>query len=215
MPSSAELGKMLLQTVLLRDAFLWRLSGQACALTFDDGPHPEHTPRLLDLLAKAEVRATFFVVGASAQRHPALIGRMLQEGHALGSHTWSHRELPALSRAQLRMELDRCRRVLVEVTGRDTVLVRPPRGRLSPRVLLLLARWGYRVVHWSKTYSDYLQDGREALLGRISRRGLDCGDIALFHDNNAHTIEALAAALPQWQAHGRSFTVLSGGAVLQ
>src|SRR5688572_16068018 len=82
-----------IERTALRTRLLWRLPEpvQAVALTFDDGPHPDHTPRVLDLLAAAGARATFFVVGERALRYPELVRRMAREGHAVGNHTFSHR----------------------------------------------------------------------------------------------------------------------------
>lgn len=209
MSSVSGLGKEVLQRCLMRRAFAWRLArGADSALTFDDGPHEVYTPRILELLARHDVKATFFVVGEAACRAPALVRRIVAEGHCIASHTYSHRELPSLTRAELREELERCRGLLREMTGRDTTLVRPPRGRIDPTSLFWMWRWGYRLIHWTRTYSDYLQDGSAPLLHRIRARGLGARDIALFHDNNVHTVEALSEVLPDWLAHGRTFITL-------
>ncbi|HEY2037636.1 MAG TPA: polysaccharide deacetylase family protein [Steroidobacteraceae bacterium] len=209
MGAVSRLAKDVLQRHLMPGAFLWRLPGGTdCALTFDDGPHPLHTPQILELLGRHQIKASFFLVGEYALRAPELVRRIAQEGHCVASHTFSHRELPTLSRAELDRELMACRQVLQQLTGCDTRLIRPPRGRLDARSLLLLRRWGYRLVHWSKTYSDYLQDGPAALVARIGKLGLEPRDIALFHDNNPHTVAALTEVLPRWQTAGRSFVSL-------
>jgi peptidoglycan/xylan/chitin deacetylase (PgdA/CDA1 family) len=188
---------------------MWRLpQGSAAALTFDDGPHAEYTPRVLDLLAAHRVQATFFVVGQAVQKHPQLLRRIVAEGHVIGSHTFTHRDLPTLNRDQQHEELVSCRELIKALTGADVTLIRPPRGRLDAVTLMRIKRWGYRLIHWSKTYSDYRQDGRGPLLQRIRARGLRPRDIALFHDNNAFTVEALAEVLPEWIENGRSFAVL-------
>jgi peptidoglycan/xylan/chitin deacetylase (PgdA/CDA1 family) len=209
MPKLSELGKHVLQNYLLTDAFVWRLpEGTAAALTFDDGPHEEHTPRVLDLLKAHHVKATFFVVGDAVQKAPAILRRIVDEGHAVGSHTFTHRELPTLNRDELRQELASCRELIKQLTGVDATLIRPPRGRVDAVALMRIKRWGYRLIHWSKTYSDYRKDGREPLLRRIRAGGLNERDIALFHDNNAFTVEALAEMLPEWLNCGHSFATL-------
>jgi len=209
MRSWSEVGKHILQEYLLGDAFLWRLpSGADCALTFDDGPNIEHTPRVLDLLHVHGVQATFFVIGQAAAAAPALLRRIVEEGHAVGSHTYSHRDIPTLTRKELWQELNSCRELIKDLTGVDTRLVRPPRGRINAAALMRMKRWGYRLIHWSKTYSDYLRDGLEPLLRRIHSRGLEPCDIALFHDNNEYTVAALAQMLPEWSRRGRSFARL-------
>lgn len=209
MQSMSEIGKRVLQEYLFPDAFLWRLRrGSDCALTFDDGPHVEYTPQVLDLLGQCGVKATFFVVGQAAAKAPQLTRRIVAEGHGIASHTFSHRDMPTLNRAELWEELTSCRKLIADLTGVDTTLVRPPRGRVDMAALVRMKRWGYRLIHWSKTYSDYLHDGRESLLRRIRTGGLDACDIALFHDNNGHTVEALAEMLPEWRSRGRSFVRL-------
>jgi peptidoglycan-N-acetylglucosamine deacetylase len=201
--------KELLQAGLLRDSFQWRLSsGDEVALTFDDGPHPVHTPSVLDVLARHGVKATYFLVGERAARYPKLVERIFADGHGLASHTYTHRELPRLRREELEWELVTTRKLLREMTGTDSNLVRPPRGRISPLVLLRIRSLGYRLVHWSRTYSDYLQDGREALLQRILAEPPVARDIILLHDNNPYTGEALHEILPRWLGAGLRFAAI-------
>jgi peptidoglycan/xylan/chitin deacetylase (PgdA/CDA1 family) len=205
----SELGKDALQRCLLREAFLWRLPrGSDCALTFDDGPHERYTPRVLELLALHAVKASFFLIGRAALRAPWLVRQITEQGHCVASHTLTHRRLPTLNRIELQNELDGCRRVIRDVAGVDTCLVRPPWGRVDAASLFWMRKWKYRIVHWSKTYSDYLQDGSAALLDRAQRIGLASRDIVLFHDNNPYTIEVLGRMLPEWRAQGRTFARL-------
>lgn len=205
----SEMAKQVLQDVMLPGSFLWRLSsGSAAALTFDDGPNPEHTPRMLDVLARNGVKATFFVIGERAQKEPSLLRRIHAEGHALASHTQTHRELPTLTRAEMEWELVTCRSLIRDITGEDTPLMRPPRGRVNVPVLWRTRALGYRLVHWSRTYSDYRQDGTEPLLRRLQAQAPQPQDIVLLHDNNRFTAEALESMLPNWLAEGRSFAKL-------
>jgi peptidoglycan/xylan/chitin deacetylase (PgdA/CDA1 family) len=209
MPPLSEFAKEALQRYIMRKTFVWRLLNQpACALTFDDGPHKIYTPKILDLLARHQVKASFFLVGTSAIEAPELVRRIAREGHCIASHTYSHRDLPTLNRLELFRELTDCRDAIRDLTGVDTNLVRPPRGKLSVTSLFYLAKWGYRLIHWSKTYSDYLQDGSAELQQRIRKVGLQAGDIALFHDNNAHTVKALEVILPEWRANGHTFATV-------
>jgi len=201
--------KSLLQAGPLAGHFLWRLpSGSDVALTFDDGPNPEYTGPVLELLARHGIKATFFVVGETVQRFPALLREVVAAGHGVGAHSQTHRDFPTLDRAALLEELRTCRRVIAEVSGVDTLLVRPPRGRLSPAVLWHARRAGYRIVHWSRTYSDYLRDGAEPLARRIRANPPRARDIVLLHDNNAFTVRALGEVLPEWVAAGRRFAAL-------
>ena len=206
----SEFGKEALQRYLARGAFAWHLpGGPDSALTFDDGPHATYTPRVLDLLALHGVKATFFLVGQAAAREPELVRRMAREGHRVASHTYSHRELPTLARAELQEEFGTCRQLIRDLIGVDTNLVRPPRGRVAVATVVHAMRLGYRLVHWSRTYSDYRQDGAGPLLQRMRRIGLRPRDIALFHDNNPCTVEALGEILPEWLDTGRTFTTLA------
>ena len=96
------------------------------ALTFDDGPDSEWTPKILDILKEHQVLATFFIVGSSAESHPDLIQRILEEGHELGNHTFTHPNLSDISDHQIRLELNATRRLLEGLTGRSLLFFRPP-----------------------------------------------------------------------------------------
>ncbi|WP_374593248.1 polysaccharide deacetylase family protein [Aquabacterium sp.] len=198
------------QHVWLRGGFIWRLPAneRTLALTFDDGPDPVHTPATLDLLARLKVKATFFLIGRNAEQYPDLVRRIVQEGHAIGGHTFEHVVITQQSESQLADDLQRCRVLMRQLSGVDSTLFRPPKGEVNVAAIRRVCRLGYQLVHWSKTYSDYQQDGADALCARIERDPAQPGDIVLFHDNNPHTVEALARAIPAWQSAGFSFRVL-------
>lgn len=153
------------------------------ALTFDDGPHPEHTPRLLDRLAAARARGTFFVIGEKAQQHPDLIRRIVTAGHDLGNHTFTHGEPSQTSAAQFLDESARTRRLLQDLTGRDCRLMRPPKGKLSVGKAIGLWRQQQTIVLWNADPKDFsMPHSRDMYdwLDRFQPRG---GDIVLLHDN--------------------------------
>src|SRR6478609_4009765 len=104
------------------------------ALTFDDGPHPDSTPELIEALTATGHRATFFLCGAQAERHPELVRALDRAGMAIANHTWSHPSLPGLPPSAVRDEIRSTNRVLAELTGRPPVLFRPPYGATSPEV---------------------------------------------------------------------------------
>ncbi|HEY8976520.1 MAG TPA: polysaccharide deacetylase family protein [Burkholderiaceae bacterium] len=205
------LSKDLLQQAIFPDRFLWRLPKprRAIALTFDDGPHPEHTPAMLDVLARAGVRATFFVVGREVEKHPEVARRIVAEGHGIGGHSYDHTVMTTLDDAALVDDLAHCRRVIREATGLDTGLFRPPKGEVSLRSIRTACRAGYTLVHWTRTYSDYRQDGVDALTRRIDAEPPIAGDVLLFHDHNPYTVRALDSKLPQWRAKGLQFAPLN------
>ena len=199
-----------LQKIVFRGRFVWRLpeSSTALALTFDDGPHPEWTPAMLDVLARAGVRATFFLIGREVEKHPEIVRRIVAEGHAVGGHSFDHSVITGQTPAELVADLARCRDAIARACGTVTQLFRPPKGEVSFGAIRTVCRAGFTLVHWSRTYSDYKQDGAAALLARIAHQGSQARDILLFHDNNAHTVEAMASALPGWIEAGHRFDIL-------
>lgn len=203
-------GKDVLQRVVLRRGFIWRLApaSRGVALTFDDGPHPQYTPAVLDLLAQMQVKATFFMVGEKVDRHPEIVRRIAREGHCVAGHSYDHTVITAQSPAGLAADLHKCRDAIRRAAGVDSDLFRPPKGEVDIRSLRLVYRLGYRLVHWTKTYGDYRQDGAAPLLQRMRAQPPEPGDILLFHDHNPHTVAALAEQVPRWHESGLTFGAL-------
>jgi peptidoglycan/xylan/chitin deacetylase (PgdA/CDA1 family) len=120
------------------------------ALTFDDGPDPEWTPKILDTLRRYRVKATFFMIGKRMEQYPELVRRVVLEGHAIGNHTYTHpRNIEEDTRTRIAWELEQCERVIERITGSRTRLFRPPRGRLDATVFAIAEDEGYRVILWS------------------------------------------------------------------
>ena len=171
------------------------------ALTFDDGPHPEHTPRLLDVLAASGVRGTFFVIGERAAQHPELIRRIADEGHELGNHTWSHSEPAQTSAAQFLTEVTRTRRLIHDLTGRDCRLMRPPKGALSVGKALGLWRQQQTIALWNIDPKDFVMSDEAAMINWLKGYRPRSGDIVLLHDNHPHaaiTVERLTRNVPRF-----------------
>ena len=169
------------------------------ALTFDDGPHPEHTPRVLDVLRERRVRATFFVIGAKAERHPELLRRMRDEGHQIGVHSHTHDRLLSLRGAgRVRAELERCAQAIERATGERPSLFRPPVGHTGPRVARVADELGFVTVGWSVRGLDGLARTSPADVVRRVARGLRHGAIVLLHDaaERDDFVPAGIAALP-------------------
>jgi peptidoglycan/xylan/chitin deacetylase (PgdA/CDA1 family) len=183
--------KSLVKSALSASAFLLgttirvSTSEPAVALTFDDGPHPEDTPPLLDLLERYGARATFFVVGKSARDHPELIERIARGGHALGNHTWDHLSLPSLKGRFRRRQLAWTQEALGPYASG---LFRPPYGEQTLGSRIDALRLGLRVVCWDVIAEDWRDDSPEVMLERIYRR-LRRGSIVLFHDTLYTTVE--------------------------
>ena len=139
------------------------------ALTFDDGPNPEATPRLLDVLARNHVRATFFLIGNFARREPRLTRRIAAEGHLVGNHTMSHPWLPRLSSARIRQEIAGCNQILEDTLGAPVRFFRPPHGARRPAVLEIAADLGLRTTMWNLIIEDWKPQPPEVLLARLER----------------------------------------------
>jgi peptidoglycan/xylan/chitin deacetylase (PgdA/CDA1 family) len=168
-------------------------------LSFDDGPDAEWTPRMLDLLAAAEVQATFFVIGCHARTMPALVRRVLAEGHALGNHSFSHRHPWSMSAAAARNEVCDGAAVIADLTGRVPTLFRPPHGRLRRAIYEAAAETAQAIVLWNRSAIDW---GPLGAATQIAARlaGTQPGDIVLMHDaRNCHNQpQELALVLPSF-----------------
>lgn len=160
------------------------------ALTFDDGPDPVHTPRVLDRLAALDVRATFFVVGSKVAAYPDLVRRIVAEGHELGNHTYNHRYLPLQRSQTVRDELARTDDAIARVTGSVPRLARPPYGGRSPRNVRAFARAGKQLVLWDVNSWDWKGAPPADTAARVLAR-VRPGSIVLMHDICASTPDAL------------------------
>jgi peptidoglycan/xylan/chitin deacetylase (PgdA/CDA1 family) len=177
-------------------------------LTFDDGPHPEYTPRLLDLLAKLGVRASFFVIGDKVEKFPEVVQRIVSEGHMLGNHSYSHWSFKLMSLRQQLAEINRTDVLLRQFDPRPHHRTRTPRGDLAPSLLLYFAAHRRSLVYWSYDSMDYQEAPQEALVKRLLDSPPLPGDIVLMHDDSAKTIGALEIVLPRWLANGHTFEPL-------
>ena len=180
-------------------------------LTFDDGPHAECTPRLLDLLAEHGVKATFFVVGSAVELRPKIVQRIVAEGHVLGNHSWNHPHFSQLSIGEQMAEIDRCDEILANFDGLQKHDFRPPRGELSPKLMWLLWRQGRRVVYWSRDSMDYNKGPADQLTKELACHGISAGDILLMHDDDDCARLMLGELLPLWHSRGMRFEALPMG----
>ncbi|HSC69039.1 MAG TPA: polysaccharide deacetylase family protein [Cellvibrio sp.] len=154
---------------------------RSVCLTFDDGPDPVHTPKILDVLAEHDVRATFFVLGVAAEQHPHLVARMLKEGHAVGNHTYSHRHPWMMSSRDAKQEVARATAIIKRITGNSPLWFRPPFGRLREAMLKQAHQEQMTTVLWSRSIIDWGALGTEAGISQRLDR-IKPGDIVLMHD---------------------------------
>ncbi|MDR3750150.1 MAG: polysaccharide deacetylase family protein [Terracidiphilus sp.] len=140
------------------------------ALTFDDGPNPKWTPRLLDVLAKHGVKATFFMLGGRAQAEPELVRRVVAEGHLIGNHSWDHPNLAVTPASKVREELVRTCGTLEEITGEKVGYFRPPFGAKRPAVFRIARSLGLRVVTWNAMTSDWSETSVDRIVGELTKK---------------------------------------------
>ncbi len=170
--------------------FLARTDLAVVALTFDDGPRLSSTPKLLEILKREKVRATFFVVGRKAAEFPFLVQREHAAGHYVENHSYYHNDLTRLSRKNQLMEWKLCSDVVEKITGRRPLLGRPPGGRINESVIQSAREAGLTLALWTINTSDYSGRPAHEILATV-RRKLQPGAVVLLHDALPNTVEAL------------------------
>ena len=180
------------------------------ALTFDDGPEPEYTIPLLDLLKEYHIPATFFVIGEKAERHPDLLKRMVAEGHVIGNHSFTHSEPRETSTQMFMDEIHKTRQLIEEISNKPCSLMRPPKGELTLRKIYQLWKTNQAVALWSVDSKDYLMHTSEEAINWAKSYQSTPGDILLIHDDQPYVcslVETLLqnndqsqfTTLAQWQ----------------
>jgi len=195
---------------------LHRLSDpKQLALTYDDGPNDPHTLHLLDVLAKHDVKATFFLIGKHVAAKPDIARRIAAAGHTIGNHTYTHPNLLFCSAAWIRQELGDCEKVLADNVGPHSKLFRPPFGARRPAVLNVARKMGLTPVMWTVTCYDWKVTTPERV-ERHAARQISGGDIILLHDgghtvmgaDRGHTVAATERVVARYQGEGFSFVSL-------
>ena len=175
---------------------------RALYLTFDDGPHPEYTPRVLDLLAAHHARASFFLLGEAIERYSGIVERIVAEGHLIGNHSYNHPVFKKLSwRAQV-AQIERTDNLLSAFDSRKQHRFRPPSGHFTTAMLASLALRRRNITYWSYDSLDYQRRPVEAVIDTLRSNPPQAGDIVLMHDDNETTVRVLQELLPEWQAGG-------------
>jgi peptidoglycan/xylan/chitin deacetylase (PgdA/CDA1 family) len=180
------------------------------AVTFDDGPHPAGTPRVLGTLERAGASATFFLVGEQVRRDPGLAREIAARGHTIAVHAHRHRNLLRLTPAMLRADLDRAWEAIAAATGTQPVLHRPPYGIYSAGGLAAVRRRGWTPLLWSRWGRDWARGATPERITRLVTRDLRGGDVLLLHDSDAYSVPgswrattaALGAVLETIAQHG-------------
>lgn len=177
------------------------------AITFDDGPHPQYTPAILAILRQYNVKATFFVVGEQAEKHPDLIRDEIAGGHNVGNHTYDHVSLVKIPEDYVATEIKACGEVLRQITGKAPHLFRPPGGDYNQQVADTSEALGYRMVLWTDDPGDYASPGAELIVTRTLRTAGN-GGILLLHDGIQQTLDVLPRIIAALQKKGFRFVTI-------
>lgn len=165
------------------------------ALTFDDGPHPEFTPQVLQLLKRFNAKATFFCIGKHMEQHSELIKEMMAQGHTMGNHTYSHSRMFGFFGAKkVIAELQKTNGVFAKITGEQLQLYRPAYGVTNPNIKKAIRAINLQSIGWSIRSLDTTHLSEDAILNRVVNK-ICKGDIILLHDTNAKTIIVLERLL--------------------
>jgi peptidoglycan-N-acetylglucosamine deacetylase len=189
--------------------------GKKMALTYDDGPNDPHTLHLLDVLAKHQVKATFFLIGTFVQQRPDIVQRIVAEGHAIGNHTMTHPRLPLLSATNVRAELQNCATAITNAGFAHEKIFRPPFGLRRPATLRVARELGYTPVMWTVTCFDWKKTTADRV-ERHARKQITGGDVILMHDggfeqmgaDRAHTVIATDRLIGEYKQKGFEFVTV-------
>lgn len=188
---------------------------QQIALTYDDGPNDPHTLRLLEVLARYDVRATFFLIGRYAQQRPDIAREIDKAGHVVGNHTFTHPLLTFKSGAEIRQELTTCRFALQDAIGEHSNLFRPPFGGRRPAVLRIARDLGLQTVMWNVTGYDWNAPPAEVIERKVAKH-MHGGDVILLHDgghkqmgaDRSQTVLATEQMIKRYKSQGYEFVTV-------
>ncbi len=185
------------------------------ALTYDDGPNDPHTLRLLEVLARHNVQATFFLIGRYVRQRPEIARAIVQAGHAVGNHTLTHPLLTLKSETEIWRELSQCRAALEDATGQSSNLFRPPFGGRRPAVLRIARELGLQPIMWNITAYDWNAPPAAAIERTVSKH-IRGGDVILLHDgghkhlgaDRSQTVLATDRLLTRYKNKGYEFSTI-------
>jgi peptidoglycan/xylan/chitin deacetylase (PgdA/CDA1 family) len=185
------------------------------ALTFDDGPNGPHTLKLLEVLAKHGVKATFFMIGSYVRQQPEIARAVAQGGHVIGNHTFSHPRLIFKTAAEARAEVVQCRSVLQDAVGEHSNLFRPPFGGRRPATLRVVRDLGMQPVMWNVSSKDWKAPTAAVIENEVARQ-IRGGDVVLLHDGShrgmgaerTRTVAATEGLIPRLRDQGYEFVTV-------
>ncbi|MBO7250483.1 MAG: polysaccharide deacetylase family protein [Clostridia bacterium] len=181
------------------------------ALTFDDGPHPRYTHRILEILKKYNVSATFFVLGVNVDNYPDAFCEIVSSGHEIGNHTYSHQSIKDMSEENIRRELEKTEAAIAKHSDIKPTVFRPPQGAFGEALERVSGECGYDIILWSIDTKDWAHTPPGEIIQKVIKE-LDDGDIILMHDyvsgGNATTL-ALEMMIPKMLDLGYEFVTVS------
>jgi peptidoglycan/xylan/chitin deacetylase (PgdA/CDA1 family) len=185
------------------------------ALTYDDGPNDPHTLRLMEVLARHSVRATFFLIGRYAGQRPDMVRELVRGGHAVGNHTFTHPNLIFVSEKETKAQLENCERALTDAVGEHSKLFRPPFGGRLPRSLRMARFLGLQPVMWNVTGWDWNAPPADYIEKKVARQ-IRGGNVILLHDgghrhmgaDRSQTVIATGRLITRYQGEGYEFVTV-------
>lgn len=181
------------------------------ALTFDDGPHPKITLKILDLLKKYDIKATFFVIGVNVDNYPEPLKRAVEQGHEIGNHTNSHSILKSMNKTKVADEIDSCENKVFKLTNIKTKVLRPPCGMYDDTLVKLAKQSNYKIILWNIDTHDWAHMSTNDIVKNVTKN-VKGGDIILCHDyisGENHTFDALEILIPMLLEKGFEFVTVS------
>jgi len=181
------------------------------ALTFDDGPHPRYTQRILEILNKYNIKATFFIIGVNAQNYPESLRAISDANCEIANHTFSHKNIGKMSEEQIVEEILLCEQTIFEIIGKKTVLFRPPEGNCVQQVQSAITKSDYDLILWSIDTKDWAHTPASQISNNVLKNAKG-GDIILMHDYTSGvntTCPALEAIIPKLLEEGYEFVTVS------
>ena len=204
--ASADIGS----NIYLKALCKGKTDERLITLTFDDGPNKEMTPKVLDVLKENNIKATFFLIGKNVEQHPDIVKRIIDEGHIIANHTYSHSGIfPMSTGKQVDCELANCDEAIKKATGKSPALFRPPFGVTNPIIGRAVKKRGYRTIGWSIRSLDTVKSRSREDVCRGVVDKLHPGAIILLHDRCEKADELLREIISACRERGYSFTPLN------
>jgi len=178
------------------------------ALTFDDGPHPPFTQRLLALLKQLDIKATFFLVGKKVDQAPGVVALIAKDGHEVGNHTYNHLNLDNMTQQQAETEIRLCNEAIKRASGKTPVVFRPPGGHHHPQIMSAAGALNMTVILWTDDPADFANPGADVIVSRVLEQ-VGSGSDILLHDGVEQTLEMLPDLVARLRQDGYRFVTVS------